>query len=156
MEALLSALEGSELALSLRFSRFGYAAVSATHILGIALLVGSIVPLNLRLLGLWPSVPLGPLVRVLVPVAATGLAIAILAGLLLFSIRASEYAALSVFRLKLLLILAGAGSALLLHLRHRWLLEIASPTRLRRAAILSLLCWLSAIGAGRLIAFLSD
>jgi hypothetical protein len=156
MEALLAGLEGSALASGLRFSRFSYAAVSATHIFGIALLIGGIVPLDLRLLGAWPKLPCDVLIRVLVPVAAAGLVIAVLAGGVLFSIRATDYAALNVVRVKLLMIGIGTGSALLLHLRHGMLLKTASPGRLRAAAALSLTCWLGALIAGRLIAFLAD
>ena len=67
-------------------SRWGYAAVNTLHILGIALLVGSIIPFNLHVLGLWRNVPRIMLARVLVPVAATGLVLAVIAGSLLFSV----------------------------------------------------------------------
>ena len=70
MDAVLAALEGSAIAQTLRVSRWGYAAVNATHILGIALLVGATVPLSLRFLGLWRGVSRAGLVRVLAPVAA--------------------------------------------------------------------------------------
>ena len=57
MESLLAAIEATGPAQYLRVSRLGYAAVSGAHILGIAFLVGAILPLNLRLLGFWPSIP---------------------------------------------------------------------------------------------------
>jgi len=63
VDAALAALEGTALAQALRVSRWGCAAVNAGHVLGVALLVGAIVPLNLRLLGLWRGVPREPLVR---------------------------------------------------------------------------------------------
>ena len=43
MDAFAASLEGLALAEWLRYSRWGYAAINATHILGLALLVGSIV-----------------------------------------------------------------------------------------------------------------
>lgn len=156
MEPLLAAIQASDLATALRFSRWSYAAVNTTHVLGIGLLIGAIFPLDLRLLGAWPSVPRKVLVRVLVPIAAFGLALAIAAGMLLFAVRAVDYAALTVFRLKLSLITAGAASALILHATHGFLLETASPGRLRLAAALSMTCWLGALIAGRLIAFIND
>jgi len=156
MEAWLTALQGSELALALRFSRWGYAAVNAVHILGIALLVGAIVPLDLRLFGLWSSIERAVLLRVLVPVAAVGLALAVTAGFLLFSARAVDYAALPLFRIKLLLILAGSSSALALHVVHGRMLETASRPRLVQAAALSMTCWIGALIAGRMIAFVGD
>lgn len=153
MESLYAALEASEAASYLRSARWGYAAVNALHILGIALLVGAILPLNLRLLGLWRGVERSVLVRVLVPTAATGLSLAALAGALLFSVRASEYAALTVFQVKLALISLGTLAALWAHFRDGQLLETSSAGRLRLHAIVSILCWLGALSCGRLIAF---
>ena len=83
MEAFFAALEATAPAEYLRASRWGYAAVNGAHILGIALLVGAILPLNLRLLGFWPSIPRANLLRVLVPISAMGLALAVLTGSLL-------------------------------------------------------------------------
>jgi hypothetical protein len=156
VEVWLGAIQGSDIATALRFSRWGYAAVNTAHVLGIALLVGAIIPLDLRLVGCWPAVPREALIRVLVPVAATGLALAVSAGLLLFSIRAGDYAALWVFRGKLLLIAIGAGSAILLHLTYGRRLAEAPPERLARAGMLSMTCWLGALIAGRMIAFAGD
>lgn len=156
MDALLAALEGQEFATYLRFDRWGYAAVNATHILGLALLVGAIVPLDLRLLGVWRSVPRAMLVRVLVPVAATGLAVAIVAGVLLFSVKAQDYAAREVMQIKLVLVATGAGGAILLHARDGFLLETAGRRRLAAHALLSLVCWLGALTCGRLIGFMGD
>jgi hypothetical protein len=57
VEALLAAVESTALAEYLRGARWSYAAVNGIHVFGIALLVGAIVPLDLRLLGLWRGVP---------------------------------------------------------------------------------------------------
>lgn len=153
MEALLAAIEATPVAVVLRASRWGYALVNAAHILGIALLVGAIVPLQMRILGMWPQAPRDALVRVLVPAAATGLALALAAGLLLFSIRAREYAGNGFLVTKLALVMAGTVSALALHARHGLGLETAGDDRLRVHAAISLLCWPTALLCGRLIAF---
>ena len=68
-----AALEATPLATALRGSVWVYPLVNAAHILGVALLVGSIVPLDLRLLGVWRSVPLTPLWGVLTRTAGAGL-----------------------------------------------------------------------------------
>jgi hypothetical protein len=154
MDALLAALEGSGVAQALRTSRWGYAGVNALHILGIALLVGAAVPLNLRLLGFWRGrVPREAAVRLLVPVAAGGLALAIAAGLLLFSVRAREYSNVAFLQAKLALVIAGTAAALLAHFRYGFLLETAPAGRLRFHAFVSLGCWIGALACGRLIAF---
>ncbi|MGI9463573.1 MAG: DUF2214 domain-containing protein [Aestuariivirgaceae bacterium] len=153
MDAILSALEQSQIALFFRGARWSYALLNATHILGIALLVGAILPLDLRLLGLWPDIDRRHLARVLIPMAAVGLCIAAAAGLILFSTRAGEYAALTVFRIKLVMIAAGVGSALLMHARYGLWLEKATRTQLVVAGSISMMCWLGALVCGRLIAF---
>lgn len=155
METALAALEGSGVAVYFRSARWGYAAANAIHILGIALLVGAILPLNLRLLGVWRSADRATLVRVLAPVAAVGLAIAAAAGLLLFSVRPGGYAELTIFRVKLGLILVGTAAALWAHWRHGRLLDRAGPGQAAAHAVVSLLCWLAALACGRLIAFVA-
>lgn len=156
MDWLLGAIEASSAAQYLRFSRWGYAAVATAHLLGIALLVGAIMSLNLRLLGIWRAAPVAVLARVLVPIAAAGLAIAVVAGLMLFATRASEYADLGVFRLKLVLVALGTLAALMLHRAYGLELQGASPLRLRAHAALSATCWLGALICGRMIAFANE
>ena len=153
MEAFLGTLEATALAETLRGARWGYAAVNTTHIFGIALLIGATLPLDLHLLGFWRSVPRTPLVRVLVPVAATGLAIAVVAGSLLFIVRAREYAGIEFLQAKLALITVGTLAALTLHRRYGFLLEQAGRSTLIRHALLSMSCWIGALVCGRLIAF---
>ena len=156
MEALFAALEGTALAQTLRSSRWIYAGVNAAHIFGVALLVGSVVPLNLRLLGMWRGVSREAAVRVLAPVAAAGLVLALLTGPLLFSIRAREYSAVGFLQLKLAFIAVGVLSTLALCRTHGFLLRDAPRARLAGHAVLSLVCWPGALVCGRLIAFAGD
>lgn len=156
MDGVLSAIEATELALALRFSRWGYATVNATHILAIGLVFGATLPLNLRLLGLWPGIPRAQVARLLSPVAGAGLALAAVTGAMLFSVRATEYATLEIMLLKLALVATGTVSALLAHYRYGWALEQAGRRALAIHAIVSLVCWTGAIYCGRLIAFIAD
>ena len=96
-----------------------YPLVNTAHILGVALLIGSVVPLDLRLLGLWGSIPLAPLWAVLTRTAAIGLGLAIIFGTLLFITRATEYAGSNIFIAKMILVLLGTANT--------WMLRI--PTR---------------------------
>lgn len=153
LEALLADLEASSLASYFRVSRWGYAALSTLHVLGIAALVGSVVPWSLKLLGAWPGLPQAVIARVLVPTAAAGLLLAAAAGLALFSVKATDYAEVGVLQAKLLLIGLGAASALYAHWRYGLTLETAPRARLRLHALISLGCWLGALTCGRLIAF---
>ncbi|MEO7136030.1 MAG: hypothetical protein ABI024_17625 [Vicinamibacterales bacterium] len=156
MDAWLAALAASDIATSLRVSRWSYAAVNTAHVLGIAMLVGAIVPLDLRLLGFWRHVSREDLIRVLVPIAAAGLALAICAGALLFSVRAPEYAGIVFFRVKLVLVAIGVSTALTIHLLYGFTLTGASRLQHRISAVVSMTCWLGALGCGRLIAFAAE
>ena len=46
--------------------------MNLAHLLGVALLVGAIAALDLRLLGFWPDTPVASLARITVPVAGAG------------------------------------------------------------------------------------
>jgi hypothetical protein len=143
---------------ALRHSRWTYASVNAAHIVGLALLFGAIVPLDLRLMGLRRTVPIQMMTRTLLPVAITGLVLAIVAGLLLFSIRAVEYASMTLFQVKLALVACALLNILLLHRAVQWearqaLVGAAPPLRLRMAGALSMGLWLSVIVCGRMLAF---
>jgi hypothetical protein len=154
----LAALEAGALAQGLRYSTWAYPLVNAGHLLGVALLVGGIVPLDLRLLGLWRGVPLAPLWRVLTRTAAAGLALAAACGALLFLARATQYAQAPLFLAKMALVAAGAGNALLLHRLARpggWLVDDAPvPRSVRVAGGVSLAAWLGALVLGRLVGYL--
>jgi len=45
LDPFLDAIADTSVATALRYSRWGYASINAAHVLGIALLVGSIIPL---------------------------------------------------------------------------------------------------------------
>jgi hypothetical protein len=155
----LTALQELPPIAALRSSRWTYAAVNASHITGIALLFGAIVPLDLRLVGFFRQIPIRPLARILVPIAATSLLLAITAGSLLFSIRAVQYAGTPLFQVKLALIACGIANALLLRKAAEWeatrqdITDIP-PRRLRAAGALSIALWLATIFCGRMLAFL--
>ena len=153
MEDLLASLEASSLPQALRFSRWAYAAVNTAHIACIAVLFGSVVALDLRLMGFWRSIDRGPFVTALSTIAATGLCAAIFTGAFLSSTRATEYAVLPVFRVKIGLILIGVLHAVWLHHKFGRALERADAQHARTAGIISLLIWLAALICGRMIAF---
>ena len=143
MEFLL-ALESTGVATFLRSSRWLYPLINAGHILGIALLVGAILPLDLRRLGAWRGVPADALERVLTQTAVVGLGLAAATGALLFSVSATDYAGLDIFLAKMVIILAGVINALVARQRLRQGRSIAVP---------ALCLWLTALGLGRLVGY---
>ena len=156
---VLGALQDVAVVEALRRTRWVYPFVNAGHIVGLALLFGAIVPLDLRLIGCWRRIPLGVMARTLLPVALAGLALAVTTGALLFSVSAVRYAGLTLFQIKLLLILGALTNALLLHgsaawgAHHQGELPGTTP-RLQVAGALSLGLWLSTIVAGRMLGYL--
>jgi hypothetical protein len=158
LDQWLAALEATQFARALGNSVWAYPLVNTGHILGVALLVGSIVPLDLRLLWAWRSQPLAPLWHVLTHTAAVGLALAILFGSLLFATRATEYAASPYFLAKMVLVVAAGANAIALHNAFpRAARECktigALPWRVRAAAGFSMTAWLCALTLGRLVGY---
>lgn len=149
---MLEALEQAAPIVALRESTLAFPLVNALHIIGIGLLFGSIVALDLRLLG-WRRSAGSPeaLTRQLVPVAIGGLLIAIPAGLLMFATDARAYAASPLFQAKMVLVVLAVGNALWLRLAMRR----GADSRLRTvfAAAASILLWLGAIVLGRLVGY---
>ena len=158
LDQWLAALEATEFARALGNSVWAYPLVNAGHILGVALLVGSIVPLDLRLLSAWRSQPLAPLWQVLTRTAAAGLALAILFGSLLFATRATEYAASPYFLAKMVIVAAAAANALALRTAFpggtlEGKANGAFSWRVRAAGGFSLIAWLAALTLGRLVGY---
>ncbi|MDP3258521.1 MAG: DUF2214 domain-containing protein [Bosea sp. (in: a-proteobacteria)] len=143
-------------AVLLKQSGTAYLLVNASHILGIALLIGAILPLDLRLLGVFRSVPVAALAPVLSRMAAVGLGLALVSGAWLFTVRPVEYAGNAAFLWKLgLLALALANIAL----QHRSAayaraLEGDITAAVRWRALASLTLWPGTLLAGRWIGFL--
>jgi hypothetical protein len=154
----LAGLEGSALATALRGSTWVYPLVNAGHIAGISLLFGAIASFDLRLMGAWRLVPLEGLSRVLVPLAATGLVIAAVAGSLLFITKAREYAASPLFQAKMLMLSAGVLNALAYHTlsrrRSRESGRGPPPVPLQRLhGAVSFTAWLTVLVLGRLVGY---
>jgi hypothetical protein len=155
---VLTALQELEPIAALRASRWSYATVNAAHIVGIALLFGSILPMDLRLMGWRRAIPIATFARVLIPVSTAGLALAIAAGFLLFSVRAVEYAGKTLFQVKMALVMCAIANALLLRRAAQWeaqqaVVDATTPWRLKVAGAASILLWLSVIVCGRMLAF---
>lgn len=158
LETLASALHATALSRELRASIWLYPLVNTGHVVGIALLFGAIVPLDLRLLGCFRRVPLEHLAGTLVPVAIYGLLLAAATGSLLFATQPRDYVAEPLFGLKIVLLTGAVGNALLLRRSSKWTLAGVEPgaqvrPAWRIAAAASILLWLAVITAGRLIGY---
>jgi hypothetical protein len=127
-----------------------YPALEVVHITGIALLLGSLVLLELRVWGLAPELPIRPLARLALRVTVTGFMLVVFSGLLMFAAQPSELLANRAFLLKLGIVHLAGLNAAWFHGRD----SLAKSDGLARAqTVLSTGLWLSAIICGRWIAY---
>lgn len=148
---LFAAIEQLGFARALKSSFFVYPVVNALHIASIGMLLTSVVLIDLRVLGAFRSMAEAPLLATLRRLAFAAFAAAALTGLLLFSVRASEYVGKPVFLAKMALILVAALNFLAFLYASR---SGAGKTLVRLSAMLSLVIWPSVLLAGRFIGFL--
>jgi len=153
-------LQGSALGHFMRESGvWTYAIVNLAHILGVASLFGSVLVLDLRLVGVGRRIPLAALAEATVPVAATGFLVAVATGVGLLVTKATEYVGNPFLAIKFPAILLALINVLVISRSEAWRARgqrELSPREHRRLAVmggLSLACWLTAVAAGRLIAY---
>jgi hypothetical protein len=138
---------------------WAYALVNLAHILGIASLFGAVVLLDLRLLGVWPRVPVRALSDAAVPVARTGFAVAAASGVALLATNATDYAGNPFLLIKFPAIGLGLANAVLLSRSAAWRAArdgTLRPDQGRQLTLMggvSLASWMSAVAAGRLIGY---
>lgn len=151
MASLLEAVEASTPAQALKTSFVIYPVVNAAHILAVGALVTTVLLMDLRLLGFLGSVEAGGFRRLMRRVALGAFAAAVVTGGLLFSVRATEYAANPAFLTKLSLIgLAGLNLVVFAALERR-----CGVTGVPRSSVIvSMLIWPLVLLAGRFIGFL--
>lgn len=129
---------------------WAYPALEATHITGIALLLGSLVVFELRAWGAGRELPAPALARLALRVSLGGFALVAASGLLMFGSQPGELFANRYFVAKLGLLLAAGLNAVLFHWR-------GGAGRLdgvaRAQTALSLGLWLAVIICGRWIAY---
>ena len=158
----MGALEASALGQAMRQWLYLYPAVETVHILGIALLFGSIAVFDMRLIGFSPSVSVRALARHVLPWSAAAFLLIVPSGILMFVAHASEFIASPVFAIKRCLIMAALLNVALFHaITFRtadvWdteeMRKLPPPPSARLAGALSLLLWASVIACGRLLAY---
>jgi hypothetical protein len=142
-----------------RQSNWFFSTLDTVHTLGIILVAGTIMLLDLRLLGLaLRSVPVAQVVARIVPSTLGGFGLMVVSGSLLFSSEAVKMYHSPAFRIKMLLLALAGLNALIFHrtiyrdVAH-WDPASVVPARARLAGLLSLVFWIAIIAAGRAIAY---
>lgn len=160
MYGFLAWLEASALGHAIRESGvWTYGILNLGHIFGIATLFGSVLVLDLKLLGLWRKIPLAAITVPTVPLAAAGFVIALLTGAAMLSTNATEYAGNPFLLIKFPAIFVGLVNVLIISRYPAWkerhLRELTTQERGRLALLggVSLASWLTAVTAGRMIGY---
>ena len=136
-----------------------YAFVNLAHVLGIATLFGSILVLDLRLIGIGRRVPLAGLSPAIAPVAATGFVLAATTGVGLLATKATEYVGNPFLLIKFPAIALGLINVAVVRSTPAWRAQYTRELRPDEQRLLqvlggiSLICWLTAVTAGRMIAY---
>ncbi|MBE7368125.1 hypothetical protein [Ramlibacter pallidus] len=129
---------------------WAYPALEIVHISGIALLLGNLVLLELRVFGRGAALPVLPLARLALGTAVAGFSLAAASGLAMFASQAGELLANRAFTLKMLLLFTAGCNAAWFHAR-------GSLTRCDTVAkllmVTSTLLWLAVLACGRWIAY---
>ena len=140
----------------LQQSGTAYLFVNAAHILGIGLLLGAILPLDLMLIGVLRSFPIAVVGPLLMRVALTGVALALTTGLWLFTVQPKDYVGNPAFLAKLVLLTLALANVGLQHAGPRFRAALRGhdvAPGVRILAGLSAVLWLSVLVAGRWIGF---
>jgi hypothetical protein len=152
-------VQDTQIGTAIRESTWVFPIILAFHSLGLALSVGTVLWLDLRLLGIkMRGLPVSEVYRQLKPWMLSGFAIMFLSGLLLFSAQAARCYQNVYCRSKILLLVVPGLNALIYHLVTersiaRWDRDVAPPLPARMAGFVSLVSWTVIIVLGRQIVF---
>ena len=155
--AFLEWLQSTWVGVLVAESLWGYPLLETLHSIGMAMLIGSLGLINLRVLGVKPDLPLIG-TQQLLPLAWLGFTLNAISGSLLFTSDAVYFFESYTFRIKMVLIVLGGLNAALLGRRIFREATAGSPARPPTAstkwiAASSLVFWFGAVCAGRLIAY---
>jgi len=159
LQDFISYFENSGLADNIRENDVLFPLIESTHVVAICLVVGSILVVDLRLLGL-ASIhrSLSRVTSGILPLTWSAFAVAVTSGLLLFISNATKYLGNGYFVAKIFLICAAGLNMAIFHGISakdlpRWENETLLPLPARLAGGLSILLWVSVVICGRWIGF---
>ena len=158
LQTIVNAIEGSELNEFVLASSWLWPTLEILHFIGLSLLLGSLLVVDLRLIGLFRSIAIAATHKLL-PLAIVGFGINLITGVLFVVGDPVRYAANIGFRAKMILVLIAGANALWFYLKvspvmHTWAPDIRPPAIARIIAILSLATWSAVLLLGRLIPYI--
>jgi hypothetical protein len=129
---------------------WAYPMLEVAHIIGVALVLGNLILLELRVFGWAAELPVEPLARLSLGLAGLGFTLAAVTGLLMFGTQPGELLANRVFTVKMALIMLAGCNAGWFHARRSLQLQ---DTTARVSLFLSSVIWILVITCGRWIAY---
>lgn len=159
MNSFLEWLGSTPWSVALLESYYVWPLVESTHVLALALFVGTAVMNDLRLVGAGMRiVPVSQITGRLLPWTRAGFAVMVITGVLLFYSNPVRYYHNVFFRAKLVLLVIAGVNILLFHGRiHRrvseWEHQVTPPREARIAGWVSLATWGMIVVFGRMIAY---
>lgn len=156
---LVTLAEESGIADSIRENDNLFPLIESIHVLAISLVVGSILAVDLRLIGVaWMERPASRVLRGILPLTWCAFLVAVASGGLLFISNATKYLANGFFDAKLALIAAAGANMMAFHLmgardQRRWDSAMLPPAKARFAGAVSMLLWIAVVACGRWIGF---
>jgi hypothetical protein len=157
--AFFSRMGESSWSVSLHESQYAYSIIESLHVWTMAVFFGSIIMVDLRLLGLtMRKVPVMEVAGRLLPWTVGAFVVMVITGSLLFSAIPLRSYQNVFFRTKMLLLLAAGLNVWLFHSGIyrkvlEWDLHAIPPKRARLAGAVSLALWACIIVSGRMIAY---
>lgn len=157
LASLAQVLESSWLGMAVRQSIWVYPVASILHVIGVGLLLGTIMAFDLRVLGRARLIPLEPLAKLLLPIAAIGVAIQLPTGFLMLAADATALLSHPLMLVKLSLVAAALANIVWFHrMAGPGMVDLFEPlpSRVRLSAACSLVLWTVVALAGRAIAYI--
>jgi hypothetical protein len=152
-------LQDTPWGVGIRESTWLFPIIEGTHTIGIALSVGVLLIVDLRLAGfLMRHEPVSRVSGQLMPWSLAGFSIMFITGALLFLSQAMKAYGSIFFRIKLALLVLAAVNALVFELKLRrsivaWDTAEQPPFRVRMAGVAGMVLWAGVIAAGRTMAY---
>jgi hypothetical protein len=156
---LISYLENSALAGSIRENDLLFPFIESVHVVAICLVVGSILAVDLRLLGLASvNLPVSRVTGGILPLTWGAFVVALTSGGLLFISNATKYLGNGFFVAKMFLIGAAGLNMVMFYTigarnLPRWENDARLPLAARLAGGVSILLWIAVVACGRWIGF---
>lgn len=154
-------LQGTSLGTAVRSGALLFPVCETIHVAGLALVIGTISIVDLRLLGLASMQRrVTDLTRQMLPLTWIGFGIALVSGSMMFSANASHYVDIIYFQLKFVFLALAAANMLVFHLLiwrsvEVWDIAPAPPFVARLAGGVSLGCWITVVFLGRWVGFVT-